>query len=410
MVEAGRGRRWGGAGASPSVCYVLEAFPVLSQTFVWNEILGVREAGASATVAYLNRVQPEQPDARVEALLAEAVNLGTWIGRGERWRNRVALAARGRTRARLARAGVFRADARAVSIAERLAVHVLRSGAAHIHAHFGGAASRMAMAASALTGVPFSFTMHGYDIHFHPPDDLALQCKRAACVITVSEANRDFLVERHGLPAEKVKVVHNGIRVEDFAGRPALPAAGTTRLLTVARLHPVKGLDVMLHSLATLRDLDWQWTVVGDGGECDALAALSKQLGVADRVRLAGARAHHELPAVYRDADVFVLPSRSEGLPVVLMEAMASGLPIVATTVGGVGEIVAEGASGHLVAPDDPAALASALRQVMSDPAQAMRMGEANRAKALQAFSIRQQAQALLALWFPARASAAGRT
>ncbi len=408
MAEGVRRARTGSAAGAPNVCYVLDAFPVLSQTFVWNEILGVRAAGANASVAYLHRVQTQHGDERVEALLADAVNLGAWLGWGEKLRNRLALGARGLTRSRLANAGLFQGNLRAIEAAERLAAYVLRSGAAHMHAHFGGAASRMAMAASALTGVPFSFTMHGYDIHFHPPEDLALQCQRAACVVTVSEANRAFLAGDHGLPKEKLRVVRNGIRVGDFATRPELRAPGPTRLLTVARLHPVKGLDVMLRALGAAEDMPWQWTVVGDGDQRETLAAQAQQLGLAHRVRFVGGMAHHELPALYREADAFVLPSRSEGLPVVLMEAMAAGLPVVATRVGGIPEIVEEGAAGFLVPADDESALADALRRLLGDPTRALLMGQANRKKAEREFAIGLQAQTLLRLWFAAAAPSGG--
>lgn len=400
MVEAGQHALISGPVGAPRLCYVLEAFPVLSQTFVWNEILAVRQAGAAVSVAYLNRVRTERGEPAVQALLAEALNLGGWLGWRERLRNRLALIARGPTRARRARAGFAGDGSRDPGMAERLAAQVLRSGASHIHAHFGGSASRTAMAASALTGVPFSFTMHGSDVYIYPPDDLAEQCERASFVITVSEANRTFLLEQRGLPAAKVRVVRNGIRVGHFTARPPAPPHESARLLTVARLHPVKGLDVMLDALHALRDMSWQWTVVGDGPEHDTLVAQARRLGLSDRVHFAGARPHHDLPSAYQEADVFVLPSRSEGLPVVLMEAMASALPVVATRVGGVAEIVDDGVSGSLVPADDPASLADALRQVLSDPVRAMRMGHANRAKAAQAFSIDEQAKALMRLWF----------
>lgn len=255
------------------------------------------------------------------------------------------------------------------------------------------------MAASAISGIPYSFTMHGNDVHFAPPTDLHLQAKRAKFVITVSEANRSHLIETLGVPAEKIKVVRSGIRIQDF--HPKLPVDGRrrTRFLTVARLHPVKGLDIMLKAVARLADRRWDWVIVGEGPQRASLQAESDRLGLGDCVRFLGARVHEDLPSIYREADVFVLPSRSEGLGVVLIEAMACGLPIVASRVGGIPEVAQEGSGAFLFEPGDAEELAAALQRFLQDPTLATRMGSSNRTRAVREFSIERQVTELLALW-----------
>jgi glycosyltransferase involved in cell wall biosynthesis len=215
-------------------------------------------------------------------------------------------------------------------------------------------------------------------------------------LVAVSEATRAEIV-RQGYPPERVVTVLNGIE-------PAAPveprrlAAGPT-ILEVARLAEVKGQRTLL---AALGRLDASAILVGQdhehgGAYQDELQALAAQLGVADRVVFAGYRA--DVPALLAGCDVFCLPSRIEGMPLVVLEAMAYGKPVVATSVGGTPELVVDGVTGILVPPDDATALADALAVVLADPARARRMGEAGRARVERAFSLAASTERVLSLY-----------
>ena len=191
----------------------------------------------------------------------------------------------------------------------------------------------------------------------------ALACARATLV--TSDHTRRILVERFALPQEKITVALPGTESVDFA-----PCAGEPPLLlTLASLTPRKAHDVLLAALAELKDLPWRARLVGDDSLAPAWVARLRQqmesLGLSERIELAGVVDDHL--AEYQQADVFVLPSRFEGYGMVFAEALAAGLPIVAARAGAVPDVVPASA-GLLVPPDDSAALALALRKLLSDP------------------------------------------
>ncbi len=210
--------------------------------------------------------------------------------------------------------------------------------------------------------------------------------RRADAIVAVSRDAAERAVSREGFPAPRVQLIYNGIDAEAIAPRQG---AWQRRLVVAARLEPVKRLDVLLHALAALRrnDRDLTLTIVGDGSERVGLERLSAELGLGAAVRFTGWR--EDVGAELRAADCFVLPSRSEGLSMTVLEAMATALPVVATRVGGNPEVIAEGVTGLLVPHSDPGALATAIATVIDDPARAAAMGAAGRERVLARFSLR---------------------
>ncbi len=201
-----------------------------------------------------------------------------------------------------------------------------------------------------------------------------------------------WLTATVGIPARKVEVLMNGVDTDRFASGevdraallPALPPDAVV-VGTVGRLDPVKGhLDLV--AAATRLDPAVHVVIVGDGPERDRLAAAISSSGVADRVHLLGERS--DISELLRAFDLFCLPSLAEGISNTLLEAMATGLPVVATRVGGNPELVADGETGMLVPSADPAALAAALGRLTADPALRRRMGEAARARTVDDFSL----------------------
>lgn len=250
----------------------------------------------------------------------------------------------------------------------RLALYARRQRVDLLHGHLTRGAWYTGLAAR-LAGLPNVATAHS--------DNAGKHFGRADRIIAVSGAVADFL-GRQGYDPARIRMVHHGIA--DIAARLPADARQTTRhdlgladdepcLLMAARIVPAKGHDTALHALARLRERRWTLLLAGDhhGDLGPQMQALARELGIAERVRFLGLR--EDVPALLAASDLLLAPSRREALSLTLLEASACALPIVASRVGGIGEVVEDGASGALVAPDDPAALAAAIAPLLADPA-----------------------------------------
>jgi glycosyltransferase involved in cell wall biosynthesis len=285
------------------------------------------------------------------------------------------------------------------------------AGIDHLHAHFANQPATTALLAHQLCGVSFSVTAHAKDIWINPagPRDWRRLARAASFIVTVSD-----MTHRHvtGLVGERlsgrVRRLYNGIDLEAILPRASIAAAAhPLRLLCVARLVEKKGVDVLLDACAALRSagLAFSLDVVGDGELALQLRQRSAELGLEPVVTFRGALPHEQVVAAMRACDAFVLPCRvaadgdMDTLPTVLLEAMACGVPCVSTPIAGVAEIIADGETGCLVAPDDAHQLAAAMTRLMSEPATRLRMGRAARRRAEQLFDIRGNV-AVLHGWF----------
>ncbi|HWS14462.1 MAG TPA: glycosyltransferase, partial [Rhodocyclaceae bacterium] len=172
-------------------------------------------------------------------------------------------------------------------------------------------------------------------------------------------------------------------------------------LVCVARLEPVKNHRVLLEALALLRarGVPFRAALLGDGKAREAVLAARRELGLDEVVDMPGAADQDQVRDWLQRADVSVLSSDSEGMPVSLMEAAAAGVPVVATDVGGNADLVADGETGYIVAPRDPAAFAAALERLLSDPGQRARFGAAARNRAIARFSLAHQVDQMLSVW-----------
>lgn len=217
-------------------------------------------------------------------------------------------------------------------------------------------------------------------------------------VLFNSERNARWAVDEGLIPEEKVHVVPNGVALEDFAPSGLSDAPATT-VGIVGRLHEKKGHDVLLEAFASVADShdDLELIVVGDGELRPGLEDMAAKLGIASKVRWVGEQG--DVPSWLRRFDIAVLASRSEGMPNVLLEYMAAGLPVVASDVAGVGEILrANGEHGLLVPPDDPRALASAITRLVEDFELRRSLGRAARERA-QAFSMGAMTESVVSLY-----------
>ena len=245
-----------------------------------------------------------------------------------------------------------------------------------------------------LRGVPYIVSLRGGDVpgfdakhmaamHALTNPLTAMIWRNAAAVVGNStglcQLARDFM------PGLDVPEIPNGVDTERFSPAPRT-ASATPELLFVGRLSTQKGVSVLLDALALL-PARWHLRIVGDGPERASLTAQAARLGIAQRVTFHGWAQREELPALYRAADVFVFPSLDEGMPNVVLEALASGLPIVATRIAGNDQLVLPGENGTLVPPGDPRAFAAALAPLLTDPAARQRMGARSRALATERYS-----------------------
>jgi glycosyltransferase involved in cell wall biosynthesis len=264
------------------------------------------------------------------------------------------------------------------------------SGAHVLHAHaFGYSPTWVGALVRRFRGTPLVLTTHADPGRGTPFSSVYHRVvargtvRYADRIVVQSSVEANFLL---GLGADPERIVRipTGVSRARFSSAGAGRGRGPVRLLTVGRLDlEQKGLRTLLEALALLpRSLDFQAEILGDdwGGLAPG-RALAERLWIADRVHLRTHVVDREVLQAYDRADVFVLPSRFESFPRVLLEAMASGLPIVATRVGGVSELVAEGENGLLVPPDDPPALAEAIRRLAEDPELRGRFGAASRRK-----------------------------
>ncbi len=280
-------------------------------------------------------------------------------------------------------------------------------GVQHVHAHFANHPAAAAFVVHRLAGIPYSFTAHGADLQV---DQHMLREKvaEAAFVVTISEYNRELIIETCGeYCRDKVVVIHCGVDTQVFRAdarkAASKPADAPFAILCTGTMYEVKGHTFLIEACRLLaeRGLDFVCHLVGDGPDRPALAEQVERAGLADRVRFHGQRTRDEIVALLQEVDVVAVPSiptnsgRREGIPVVLMEAMASGTPVVASGISGIPELVDTEVSGLLVPPRDPQALADALVRLHDDPALRRRLGQGGREKVLREFDQSANAAAL---------------
>jgi glycosyltransferase involved in cell wall biosynthesis len=225
------------------------------------------------------------------------------------------------------------------------------------------------------------------------------------CAVTVSHANAVLLRERQGVPASRIRVVYNGIepplahqtRPEQRVGLGV--GSGDVLVWYVGNILRHKGLEDVIAALSRVRMRDWRLAVVGDGPDRPAAERCAAEAGLADRVRFLGHQAPEAVRALLPAGDLLVLPSRMEGLPYTILEAMAAGLPVVSTRVFGIPEAVVDDETGILVAPGDGDALTHALEILLGDASLRVRMGAAARARFEAHFTLHRQASVMTALY-----------
>lgn len=387
------------------VAYILNSFPNISETFILDEITSLLREGVDCHVLSLARPaeQPTHPEA--QALL----DAGRVTYLPALTRRRKALLLTGRFLRRplrtLATWSRHAGDGQSrwlmtSSLAAARAAELLRAD--RVHAHYASPAGQCALGVKRWTGLPCTITTHHWDIFLSPPDNYRELACATDGVICISQYNRRYIAETFGAPLDKLPLVRCGVYTDAF--EPAAPAAlagRPPRLLCVARLEPVKGHRYLLEALALLHadGLPASLVLVGEGSQRRPLESLCAALGLTEFITFAGFHTKEQVARLYRDCDMVVLPSLSEGIPMVLMEAMASARPVVATAVRGVPELVEDALTGRLCNPEDSPGLARAIRWVVDHPEEAGRMAERGRQRVLAEFDRSVNTRRLLTVW-----------
>ena len=366
----------------PRVAYILKRFPRLSETFIANEILALERRGFEITIFSIkDPADPVHPFVREIAAPVHYMPRPSWRGAARFFVAHLGVflrSPRGWLRcARYSRRRRSRESWKKFLMAGIVARGVLRGRIGHLHSHFATGSTRLAKYVSLMTGVPFSFTAHAKDIFTDRvgPKGLRRRMRMAKFVVTISEFNRKYL--REICDDAEIHVVRNGLPVDRFPMNNGGPKKEERPIvLGVGRFVEKKGFPGLIDACAELkrRNVNFRCLLVGDGPERAEIERRIEAHGLAEHVTLEGRRTQGELiDSYYRRAMLFALPCRvaenndMDGLPVVLTEAMAMGIPVVTTPVTGIPELVDHRRTGLLVPPDDPAALAASIESLLGD-------------------------------------------
>lgn len=400
----------------PRIGYVLKVYPRFSETFIVNEVLAHERAGTDIEIFSLRA----PVEGRFHEMLARVRARVSYLPHGPLDAGRV-WSDLAEVAAELPGVPAMLGDVLDEEIGDvhqalLLALEVRRRGITHLHAHFGSVATTVARMAARFAGVPYSFTAHAKDIYWDGVDQRGLtrRLRDAEAVVTVSDYNVDQL--RAISPEARVVRVYNGLdlgrlRYED-------PAARSPRIVSVGRLVEKKGFADLVDACAVLRRAgrDFSCQIVGAGPLEGELRARIAAKGLSDVVELTGPATQDEVMRLLRGAAVFAAPcvvgadGNRDGLPTVLLEAMALGVPCVSTPVTGIPEAIADGETGLLVAEHDAPGLAGALGRLLDDELLRVRLARAARARVEDRFDVDRNAAAMRALlWDPATTTAIAR-
>lgn len=404
---------------SERVIYLVRSWPRLSQTFIINEVLALERRGLRLNIFSLVRsgeqvVQPQvsgvlAPVAYLEDARRDAharAHLTVLCAAPTRYLGALVLCLR---RPNLA-AGYGECTAldcffHAVQVAA--SVERMRAAgdpATHVHAHFAHDPALVGMLLSRLTGLPFSFTAHARDLLQIPVRSLVARARAATALVTCCVANADYISSV--VPANvrpPVRVVHHGVELGRFLPTPRDPYARATRLLSVGRLVEKKGYADLLHALKLVAFTGVPFTcrIYGDGPLRTPLTTLRNALGLREQVEFMGAASGEQIADELAGTDVFVLTPRvtedgdRDGIPNVLVEAMACGLPVVTTSAGGITELVEDEVNGLVAEPGAVDAVAEKIGRLLANPQLRGRLSVAARATAESDYDVDLAARAL---------------
>lgn len=370
------------------IAILVKRFPRLSETFILNEFLELRRQGVPVDLYAI--MDPGEHHGHPEALALKPEVV--YIQTHRLWDELPSVLRTVRRHPWGALRAFFFALTRHTLPALRNCLHAIvlvdrlaERGPAHLHAHFLHSPAALAFLAQRVSGQRYSLSGHAKDIYTTLPENVQMRCKHAEFITTCTQANRSYLVNELGLAPSRVHLCRHGVDLARFSTVAADPQPG--RILSVGRLIPKKGLDVLVRACGELerRSVPFELRIIGGGPLREALLALAVEEGIADRVQLLGSTPQSEVVAELADAELFALApvvmanGDRDGIPNVLLEAMAAAVPVVASAISGIPEVVIDGMNGRLVPPGDPNRLAQVLMELLADPSQRAQLGAGGR-------------------------------
>ena len=368
--------------------YILKGYPRISETFISNEILLLEQLGFTMQLFPMRHPREsfchdsvKQIQAQVDYLPTELLlefprlllpNIFLAVKRPTQFQRGLQLAA-----IRYKRTGKLATFKHLLQAGFLTNNHLLgNSAVAHLHGHFAHSPTSVTMFASLLSGTPFSFTAHAKDIYTSNPEQLREKIRLAEFVVTCTGYNKRYLAQiAEGLEIP-IHCVYHGIDLKLFSPTTDhVQCKAPYKLLTVARMTEKKGLPTLYKALRLLKDknLAFSHTLIGDGDDRDAILQLVEELQLTDCCQWLGTRTHTEVLKQFEASDLFILGCEiagngdRDGIPNVLVEALAMEVPALSTTVSAVPEILIDGVSGITVAPGNAAAMAESIEKVLTD-------------------------------------------
>jgi colanic acid/amylovoran biosynthesis glycosyltransferase len=375
------------------IAYLLHRFPGHTDTFIRREIKAIRDAGTHAEVISVwtpkaSETTPVLMDEwrSVTSFLIPvgpfkvlSVIAATALRSPDRFLRSLRLAwstAKPGVKGMLMQAAYFIEAVLAADIAKQKQI-------THLHNHIGDQSGTVAMLAAELLGIGYSITFHGWPVFFDAENTkVGEKVRRARFTRSISHFCRSQLMLFSKMKDSRpFRIAHCGIEIGSYVYRK--PGPEVKQLLCVARISFEKGLSFLVDAVGLLksRGLDVRLVLAGDGPDRGALEALVRELGLANHVTFLGFQTEAQVRDVLAASDVFVLPSYVEGVPVSAMEAMAVGVPVIATNVGGTSELIEDGHSGLLIRPSDAESICNAVMKLNADPKLAEKLSRNGRAK-----------------------------
>jgi glycosyltransferase involved in cell wall biosynthesis len=401
-----------------SVVYLLRSYPRLSQTFILDEMRALERLGVPLMIVAMTnpheRVrQAEVADVagpvsylgRVRPLRSIALHARLGVRSPPRYVRALLLTARSRDSDRGYHvASRFRCFAHAVELADLLRrARSTNAPVRHLHAHFAHDPAFVALLTHLLTGIPYSFTAHARDLYQTPTRSLTARVERATAVVTICRANSDYLAGVAPAFAGKIRVVHNGLDLRLFPGPDQTHRPNVPLLTSVGRLVEKKGFTDLLAACRALAQSGraFRCRIYGSGPQRSELEETARRFGLENHVSFEGARPRNEIAEALRQADLFVLTpfitadGDRDGIPNVLVEAMASRVPVVTTSVAGIPELVTDGVDGSVCSPGDVQGIAARISELLDDPDRRRRYGDAARTTVEERFDVNDAADQL---------------
>ncbi len=385
----------------PKTAYVLLWFPKPSETFVFREVVNLQKMGMHLEVFSLYGELTEDMSEEMRAASKHVERLGLarlksvvsdWSYWLRRQRNETLTLFREVPFRRWRGLEKSAENLWASLCGATLARRFVERGIEHIHAPWASGPATAAWVASRLTGIPFSFTARAWDIY--PPDAcLPDKLREAAFVRSETRRNIDYLKEICGGDADKIHLTYNGVPLKALHEAP-VPMRPPYNFLALGRFVGKKGYDFLLRACKLLADsgLDFHLTLAGDGPKAGHLKNLANHLGVADRVSFPGFVTYDRVSELFRGADLFLMPSvvdssgDRDGIPTVIMEALLHRVPVIATDVSGISEVIEDGTTGLLIPEKDAAAIATAVIRMVEDRDSALLTAQRGKERVLRQF------------------------